>query len=354
MWGDEEPDHLPEVLGLSDAELAKQYPALYEKKHNYLVLSGGDPMGAFGAGFMTGWMEREDTPEFAVVTGISAGGLIAPFVFLGEDYKDSLREVFTEYSTREILDFRSVDALWQDSVADNSKFRKAIQTYVTDQFLTDLVREHRKGRILLVGTTNFDSGRPVYWNLGKIAEKGGSEARRLITDLFLATSAIPGLFPPVRIEVTVNGQMYDEMHVDGGIISNVFLFPSGLYWNQLTERFKAGAEPALYLVQNFHMTPQYEAVEPRIPAILLRSTLVRTRTQMVGDVYKVFATAQRDGIDFNMTAIPATFTQEPEEFFDLKYTRNLYDFGYVLGLQGPSWSKYPPEYAVPEDSTKGE
>ena len=38
----------------------------------------------------------------------------------------------------------------------------------------------------------------------------------------LASSAMPAIFPPVFIEVEVDGSQYDEMHVDGGLNTQVF------------------------------------------------------------------------------------------------------------------------------------
>ena len=41
------------------------------------------------AGLLVGWSERGDRPEFDLVTGVSAGALIAPFPFLGRSYESS-------------------------------------------------------------------------------------------------------------------------------------------------------------------------------------------------------------------------------------------------------------------------
>src|SRR6476659_1827963 len=60
-----------------------------------LVLSGGGSGGAFGAGALVGLSRRHDRPQFDVVTGVSAGALIAPFAFLGPDWDAQLTEAFT-------------------------------------------------------------------------------------------------------------------------------------------------------------------------------------------------------------------------------------------------------------------
>jgi hypothetical protein len=60
-----------------------------------LAISGGSDDGAFGAGLLVGWTARGTRPEFKLVTGISAGALIAPFAYLGPQYDDILRSVST-------------------------------------------------------------------------------------------------------------------------------------------------------------------------------------------------------------------------------------------------------------------
>jgi predicted acylesterase/phospholipase RssA len=61
----------------------------------YLALSGGGGGGAFGAGVLNGWSESGTRPEFTIVSGVSTGALIAPFAFLGPDYDDRLRQIYT-------------------------------------------------------------------------------------------------------------------------------------------------------------------------------------------------------------------------------------------------------------------
>jgi hypothetical protein len=53
-----------------------------------LALSGGGAGGAFAAGALVGMTRRGDRRQFHVVTGVSAGALIAPFAFLGPAWDD--------------------------------------------------------------------------------------------------------------------------------------------------------------------------------------------------------------------------------------------------------------------------
>jgi hypothetical protein len=68
-----------------------------------LALSGGGGDGAFRAGVLAGWTKRGDRPEFEVVTGVSAGAIIAPLAFLGPDYDDELKEIWTKYQTTDLV-----------------------------------------------------------------------------------------------------------------------------------------------------------------------------------------------------------------------------------------------------------
>ncbi|HXI78096.1 MAG TPA: patatin-like phospholipase family protein, partial [Steroidobacteraceae bacterium] len=47
-----------------------------------LALSGGGAGGAFGAGAVVGLTRAGTRPVFDVVTGVSAGALVAPYAFL--------------------------------------------------------------------------------------------------------------------------------------------------------------------------------------------------------------------------------------------------------------------------------
>ena len=73
----------------------KNYPAL--------IISGGVSNSAYGVGFLKGWSKEGSRPVFKIVTGVSSGGIVAIFAFLGKDYDDRLEELFTSISTKDIL-----------------------------------------------------------------------------------------------------------------------------------------------------------------------------------------------------------------------------------------------------------
>lgn len=101
FWGDQPAPYLDNAVARLTKSLQNN-PQLYERM-DILALSGGAEDGAYGAGFLKGWSERGDRPEFQMVTGISTGALIAPFAFLGPAYDDAIERLFTDTSRRGIF-----------------------------------------------------------------------------------------------------------------------------------------------------------------------------------------------------------------------------------------------------------
>ena len=195
---------------------------------NVLSLSGGGDYGAFGAGFINGWSQSGARPEFKLVTGISTGALIAPFAFLGSEYDSTLKHAYTTVSAKDIYIARWISFLWNDAFADSTPLAKLIKRYITKDVLQAMAKAHRQGRRLYIGTTNLDADRLVVWNMGAIANSGEANALKLFRQIILASSSIPGAFPPVMIKVEIDGVSYDEMHVDGGIKAQLFLLAATL------------------------------------------------------------------------------------------------------------------------------
>jgi hypothetical protein len=310
---------------------------------NFLALSGGGDNGAFGSGFLSGWTATGNRPEFKTVTGISTGGLIAPFAFLGPKYDAPLKEVFTRSTPKDILEARYfMAALFNDAMADNSPLERLLNKHVTEDMLKEIAREDAKGRLLLISTTNLDATQAIIWNMGKIAASGHPKAMELFRKIMLASAAIPGTFPPVMIDVVADGRQYQEMHVDGGATAQVFLYPPALKVARLSEQRGVVRERRLYLIRNARLDPDWAEVERRTLSIAGRAINSLIQSQGVGDLYKIYAEAQRDGIDFNLAYIPKSFNAPHKEEFDTEYMRQLFQTGYDLGVKGYRWDKTPP------------
>jgi hypothetical protein len=309
----------------------------------FLALSGGGDNGAFGAGLLCGWTAAGTRPEFKAVTGISTGALIAPFAFLGPAYDGALKDVYTRSKPKDILEPRAlVTAIFEDALADNAPLKRLVKEHVTPDMLAAIAREHAKGRILLVATTDLDASRSVIWNMTKIAASGSPKALELFHKIMIASAAIPGAFPPVMIDVVANGKPYQEMHVDGGAMAQVFLYPPSLKVAEESKREKLVRERKLYIIRNARLDPRWADVERRTFSIAERAIDALIQTQGVGDLYKIYAETQRDGIDYNLAYIPQWFYAPHRENFDTKYMRKLFATGYEIAARGYPWRHMPP------------
>lgn len=309
----------------------------------FLAISGGGDNGAYGAGFINGWTASGTRPEFKGVTGISTGALIAPFAFLGPKYDYVLQRVYTTTAQKDIFKKRGLKSLiWGDSMADTTPLANIIATYVTPAFLQEIAVEHAKGRALLIGTTNLDSLEPVIWNMGAIASSNDPRAVQLFRNILLASASIPGAFPPVMINVNIGGKQYQEMHVDGGTVTQVFLYPPSFSLAGAPQRKRI-----LYIIRNARMDADWASTERRTMTIAMRAIDSLTRTQGIGDLYRIYTTTNRDGIDFNLTYIPASFNVPHNEQFDTSYMRALYDVGVQAASGGYQWQKHPPGFDAP-------
>jgi predicted acylesterase/phospholipase RssA len=343
MWGDRTPTYLQEWFELSPDELSAQYPALFNSEHNYLAISGGGANGAFGAGILLGWTERGDRPKFSIVTGVSTGALMAPFAFLGSEYDEQLKAVYTTTSTKDILKKRSkLKMITGDSAVNPEGLKKMLIKYINQDLMEAIASEYSKGRVLLIGTVHLDAGRPMIWDIGKIAASNNPNALDLIRSILLASASIPGIFPPVLMEVQSNGGTYDEMHVDGGAASQVFIYPTGVDWSKVMERLEVQGTPNAYILRNSHLEPEWKSVEPKVRDIALRSTGTLIKNQSFGDLYYIYLRNKQDGVDFNLAFIPEEFKAKSKEFFDQEYMQKLFDLGYQMGKQGYPWKKIPP------------
>jgi len=312
---------------------------------NLLALSGGGDKGAFGAGLLNGWTASGERPEFLLVTGVSTGALIAPFAFLGPAYDSQLKALYTEIRRSDIVQLRGVlAALTSDALADTTPLRELLRKHVDRAMLDEIAREYDKGRELWISTANLDARRRVIWNMTRIAASGHPRAVELFHDVMIASAAIPGAFPPVLIEVEAEGRTYHEMHVDGGAMAQVFVYPPSLDLAELSEESGGERERRLFVVMNARLDPEWGETERKVLSIAGRAITSMIHTQGVGDLYRIYLTAERDGVDFNLAYIPAEFNAPHREEFDSAFMRALYDEGYRRAVESYPWVKRPPGF----------
>ena len=319
-----------------------------------LLISGGADYGAFGAGLLKGWSESGQRPVFKFVTGVSAGALIAPLAFLGSAYDAELERAFTTVTAENIFILRSIFSMLPgtESLADTRPLRDNIASYIDEDVMREIARAHRNGRRLFILTTNLDSQTPYFWNMGAIAERGTPEALELFRAIMLASASIPGIFPPVHLPVEVDGQTYDEIHVDGGLTAQVFsVHPLvDLKALGLAEASRDGAADAasvpqeFFVIRNGIIEPEPRPVPGRLTDIL--KATVNTMMKYVGawDLYRLYHIASVTGGEFRFVSVPPAFEAVSEEMFDQRVMQALFDLGYEMGSTGDPWLRQPPYY----------
>lgn len=310
---------------------------------SFLTISGGGSDGAFGAGLLVGWSGKGTRPEFEIVTGVSTGSLSAPFAFLGKHYDPILKEIYTKYSTKDLLTKHAVrGVVGGSSLASSKPLAQVIAKYVDQAFMAEIAKAHETGRRLLIGTTNLDEQRPVIWDMGEIASSGHPEAIHLFRNILLASASIPGVFPPVFINVVADGKTYDEMHVDGGTTQQVFLLP-GQIQAASVER-KTGVRPRrrVYIIRNGRVGPERKVIKAGTLSIATRSVSTLIKYQGIGDLYKMYEFTKRNGIQYRLSYIPAGFPDTSTEPFDTVYMTKLFNLSHGLGYKGYRWQKKPP------------
>jgi Patatin-like phospholipase len=344
IWGDVVPKNI-EAIGRERDMQRRAAGVNPSGLMSYLAVSGGGSDGAFGAGLLVGWSEAGTRPKFDLVTGISTGALIAPFAFLGSEYDLQLKEVYTNYDANDIARKRPlISALSDASLADASPMAHLIARYVTPDFVGRIAAEHRKGRRLLIGTTHLDAQRPVIWDMGGIAVRDDQNAIDLFRKVMLASASIPGVFPPVLISVEQDGRTFDEMHVDGGVAGQVFIFPTQFDPLTLDKELKRSPTRRLFIIRNGRLNPEWQTVEPQLLKIAGRSISSLIKYQGRGDLDRMYIQSRSYRIDFNLASIPVSFSEREKEPFDLEYMNALFDVGYDLGRRGYHWQKQPPDF----------
>jgi predicted acylesterase/phospholipase RssA len=310
----------------------------------YLAVSGGGDAGAFGAGLLNGWTAAGGRPEFKLVTGVSTGALIAPFAFLGPKYDTRLRDFYTNTGPSDIVEPRSLLAAFTgDALADNRPLWNRVAREVDRALLDEIAAEYQKGRLLLIGTSDLDARQGVIWNMTRIASSKDPRALELFRSIMVTSAAIPGAFPPTMIDVEVGGKAHQEMHVDGGAVAQVFLYPPTIRTTELSRKAPPiERERRAFIIRNSRLDPDWAEVERRTLSISGRAISSLINSQGIGDLYRIYATTQRDRVDFNLAYIPKEFDAPHPEEFDTEYMRQLFAFAYDRAARGYPWAKLPP------------
>ena len=313
-----------------------------DKELSILSLSGGGDNGAFGAGILNGWTASGDRPKFDIVTGISTGALQAPFVFLGSDY-DSKLQVYSKVGPDDVYHKHSFWTILHDrnAAADFAPLMKLIARMFGESELKAVAREYNRGRLLFIGTTNLEAQQLVVWNMGAIAASGHPGALDLFRKVMIASASLPVAVSPVYFNVEADGKTYDELHVDGGMMTQVFGVPLLVLQAKAWRKADYTVTGRVYIIRNARLNSERETVKPKLSNIAGRSISTLIKMQGIGDIYRAYAIATNANFDFNHIAIPRDFKVVSKEPFDTEYMKALYDFGFEMSRQGLKWGKSP-------------
>jgi hypothetical protein len=338
------------VPGMPDARFWADSETDFEKalptqRGPWLILSTGGADGAFGAGLLNGLSAAGKRPDYAVVTGVSTGALMAPFVFAGPRYDAALAAVYTHTSAADIFEVGGTG----ESFLDTWPLKDLIAKQITPALLADIAAAHQAGRRLFVVTSDLDAERSVAWNMGAIAahatahpsNPGGDTALKLFRNILLASGSVPGAFPPVLIDVEGNGKRFAEMHADGGVGGQFFVTPPALL--QSTSSYKIPAD-ALYIVVNSGLAPEFQVVERSTPAILAQAVSMAIKADLRVLLDRAYVAAKNSGIGFNVATIPPGFNVPSRGAFDPDYMKALFNVGYDQGKSPSPFAAEPPAF----------
>ena len=354
-WGDSGQLTMTEQFVKEILEQQDRSGHLYDEQgelqeSNYLVLSGGGENGAFGAGILKAWSDHGTRPQFNVVSGVSTGALIAVFAYLGPEYDQAMTDFYTTTQTSDIYSEKSIFTRYTGiSIFDTAPFEKMVRSTINEALVDKVAQQSKEGKVLLVGTTHLDSQRLSIWNMGKIAEINSPESLRLFQDIILASTALPGAFPAIQIDVLVGDHKYQELHVDGGATRQAFLFPDGLKFSgNNSELFLR--ERNLYVIRNGEFYPRWQGSELSLPYITSRSLSTLIKYQSRGDIMRIYEQSQQINMQFKLAYMNSDFNLRSDggDPFNSVYMKALYDVGYERFRQGELWEPKPPQFNAKE------
>jgi predicted acylesterase/phospholipase RssA len=299
-----------------------------------LALSGGGAYGAFGAGALVGLTNAGARPQFSVVTGVSAGALLAPYAYLGPEWDKQLTDAYTSGRAEHLLQPRGHGVIFDSSVYRGRPLQELVDHYLSDELIQAVAREAAAGRLLLVATTNVDTGETVIWDLGSIAMNGGPSAKVLFRDVLVASASVPGMFPPVIIRVQDSGGDYSEAHIDG-TATVPFLVPSTLL--QLPRDLPDRSPTTVYVLVDGRLSPEPMPIRPRFRTILSRSISAGLTHKMRTTLELTATTAKTQGASLQYSAIPAAYPSPTSSDIRASNMRSLFQYGHDCASTGRLW-----------------
>ena len=294
-------------------------------------------------------------PRFDLVTGISTGALQAPFALLGTD--EALNAAAALYG-KAVDEFApSFDWLFwlrrTGGLIETSRFQRMIETVFDERLCRQLRPQFEAGRQLAIATTDFDLGIGRIWDIGREMDCSRASLDR-VHKLLLATTAIPGIFPPVMID--------GHVHADGGIVANLLPVLDLDGYRRLAARLRGlgvtdRVTVRLWVVMNLWTHPTPTVIDPADrSAMSQRGTLLlfwTQQSQLLASLADLARAVSADvpglNVEMRYTAIPSELATEPgaNMLFDEAWMLRLEKLGYERGRSMTPWDDIGSPYQRP-------
>jgi hypothetical protein len=327
------------VAGLAAAMQNEPPAPAADHPLNVLCVSGGGKYAAFTVGVLCGWTLTGTRPTFDVATGVSSGAPVALMAFLGPKYDGLASDLFINMKRGDLYRWRPVRGLIHGTGLMTSRpLEHVLETHITEEAMDELRAAHAAGRRLFVATANVITHKLTIWDVGAIASSGRPDAIVIVRKVFLAACSIPGLVPPVKFDVTVNGVHYCEYHGDAGNITQVFVRTVG--------PMPPGSTVWILSAGKTHVNCSHG--HPRVLESMATAVSAGLYSLFRADTMKVFALCGVTHSRFRMMALPQNFDGHTSSMvFDPKESRRMYRLGYQMAVAG-AWETQPPDTA-PDD-----
>jgi hypothetical protein len=320
----------------SERLTARLHQAIGERPLNMLALSGGGAGGSFGAGVLLGWSRQGTRPEFDIVTGVSVGALYAPYAFLGSSWDDRLIQAFPRSRLEHLLQRSLLTTFFGASLYRGKPLHDLVDSFVTPELLQAVARESSKGRMVLVATTDLDTEEMVIWDLGAIARQGDDRARQLFRDVLIAAASIPGIFPPVMIQVQRAGSAFQEMHADAATTHSLFAAPEAALFPMESARSLHGEN--LYLIINSQLASSYQITQRGTLPIIKRGLDALAHSAMLSDFALTYGFALRNEMNVHVAYIPDQYPYGGPLDFRYAHMRALFEYAEKCAASHELWT----------------
>lgn len=308
-----------------------------------LALSGGGPDGAFGAGVLSGWTETGNRPFPEIVTGVSIGAIIAPIAFLGPDYDKILSEMSHPGRNGFRLSVSPSAVSGIRGLFQTKNIQAFVETIITKQVISEIVKEHDNGRRLYVATANIDAQRMSIWDIGAIASADPSNSREIIVEIIVAAASIPAAFPAQAIRTSSDTGDIIELHADAGTIAQVWI-PDPVLIGQAT-----GRTGAVWALMNISLEPDFK---------MGTGSAANSSKRAIGSIFKAathselrrsWSRSDQAGYQFRLAYIRPGWPEADNLLsFDAERMKEVFEFAWEKTVQKEMWiDNVPAAYTMP-------